>query len=147
LSGENCELKILNRERIYKVFLTVTGMGLINHWSKTGQHQNYEMTKGYVARSMNFAGYRYDIITGNDRDAFMDKVKLMINFDIPVLVLYKTGWELVIGYDEDDDALILRKGNDTANKKDYTDGLEHLVCITDVDILILYSTSCVALLL
>lgn len=133
LSGENCELSILNRERIYKVFLTVTGMGLINHWSKTGQHQNYEVAKDYVGRSMNFAGYRYDIITDDDRSVVMDKVKRMINIDIPVLAKYKTGWELIVGYDEHDNALILRKGNDTANKKDYTDGLENLICVTDTN--------------
>ncbi len=132
LSGEDCELSILNRERIYKVLLTVTGMGLINHWSKTGHHQNYEMAKDYVARSMNFAGYKYDIVRGNDKVAVINKVKRMINSDIPVLALYKTGWELIIGYDENDSSLIFRKGNGVVTQKNYTDGLEYLICVTDI---------------
>lgn len=133
LCGEECDLQALNRERVYKVFLTATGMGLVNHWSKTGQHQNYEMAKDYIARSMRFAGYDYDILADTDENSVMNTAKRMINADIPVLVQYESGWELIVGYNETDNTLTLRKGGGTVDKKDFTDGLKHLVCVTDTN--------------
>lgn len=128
---ENTELALLNRERIYKVFLTVTGMGLVNHWSHVWSSQNYEKAEGFLERSMRFCGYGYEIFDDITADSVMDRVKVSICSDIPVMASYESGWELVIGYDETEGALILRKGEGTVLKKEYTEGLKSLLCVTE----------------
>lgn len=129
---ENTELALLNRERIYKVFLTVTGMGLVNHWSNVWQTQNYEKAEGFLERSMRFCGYGYEIFDDITPASVMERVKLSICLNVPVMASYESGWELVIGYDETEGALILRKGEGTVQKKDYTESLKSLLCVTEI---------------
>ncbi len=133
LSTPDTDIAILNRERVYKVFLTATGMGLANSWSTNGYPHSYEIVQNYVDRSMKFAGYQYETVmyTDGNQEAIMDKIRIMINSDIPVLARYTSGWELVIGYDTEAKTIMLRKGNETAAKNDFTEELEYLVCVTD----------------
>lgn len=128
---KNTELALLNRERIYKVFLTVTGMGLVNHWSNVWQTQNYEKAEGFLERSMRFCGYGFEIFDDITPASVMERVKLSICLNVPIMASYESGWELVIGYDETEGALILRKGEGTVQKKDYTKGLKSLLCVTE----------------
>jgi hypothetical protein len=130
--SDGSDIAQLNRERIYKVFLTVTGMGLSNAWDSAASPSTAlcESAKDYVGRSMRFSGYDYEIVRNTGKSAIMDKIKITINADTPLLARYKSGWELIIGYEEG--AVILQKKKDTQKKKDYADGLEYLVCVTDV---------------
>ena len=52
---EDSPMTALNRERIYKVLLTATGMGVFNHFRPTGtQYSHYEAAPGYLNRYMRF---------------------------------------------------------------------------------------------
>ena len=131
-NGDN-GIALMNRERIYKVFLTVTGMGLANSWRSNGNPFSYEVAKDYVARSMSFAGYEYEVVENTGKDVVMAKIRVAINSNVPVLARYKSEWELVIGYDIDKDTLTIRKGGGSVSVKDYADGVEYLVCVTGTD--------------
>ncbi len=121
----------LNRERIYKVFLTVTGMGLTNYWRSNEYPHNYEIAKDYVARSMNFAGYTYEVVQNTGQDIVMNKIKIMINSNLPVLARYKSKWVIIIGYDIGKNTVSIRKGGGSVSVIDYADKIEYLVCVTD----------------
>lgn len=138
LSGPNVMMQ--NRERIYKVFLAATGMGLINHWTDNIEPtyyaeypQNYEVTKDYIARSMNFAGYRYKVVDQIDPETVMAAVKDRIDAKIPVLAYYHDGWELVIGYDIEKQILLILKENEKEiiEKENFTDQLASIVCVME----------------
>jgi len=119
-----------NREHIYRAFLTATGMGLVTTWKPEGRIHDTEAAKDFIPRSMKLAGYEYEIIRAADKSALMDKIKLMIYADVPVLARYDYGWELIIGYDSEADTVIFRKGGGTDTEEDYDEDLEYLVCVT-----------------
>ena len=129
---EDTPLPLHNRERVYKVFLTATGMGFVNHWDRDGQHQNYEMTDDYINRSMRFCGYTYETVPADAEENVLQRIRYSLCAGIPVMARYTDGWELIVGYDGD--TLILRKGEGTVEKTDYRDGLDFFLFITSTDV-------------
>jgi len=126
---ENSALTLLHRERFYKTFLTVTGMGLTNTWHSEGMPHDYEAAKGYIARSMRFAGYGYEIVENNGAAALMASIRRMVACEVPVLARYEDSWVLLIGYTAD--AVIIQKGEKQEKLRDYAEEIEYIVCVTE----------------
>ncbi len=131
---EESTMAALNRERIYKVLLTATGMGLVNHFGQNGaQHMNYEETPGYLARSMRFCGYAYEEIPAGEPEMLIRSVQLSVHEGIPVLAQYEDGWALIIGYDCQRAVFVLRKGEANEEREIGCPGLIRLIVVTDTN--------------
>lgn len=139
LGGENCDISLLNRERLYKVYLTVTGMGLANHFDplSAGENQSYRFSDDYVKKSMAFSGYAYQSMTKDaySKEQLLNEIITSINSLNPLLFMtYNTEWDkqwkLIIGYDTVNDLLIERKGTGTETVKNWFATLCKLVSVT-----------------
>ena len=131
---EDSPMTALNRERIYKVLLTATGMGVFNHFRPTGtQYSYYEATPGYLDRSMRFCGYAYEELSAEGSENLTDRVRISIGADIPVLAEYEDGWALIVGYDCQRAVYILRKGEANEEREIGCAQLKRMVIVTDTN--------------
>ena len=130
---EDSPMTALNRERIYKVLLTATGMGVFNHFRPTGtQYSDYEAAPGYLDRSMRFCGYAYEELTAEGAENLTDRVRISIGAEIPVLAEYADGWALIVGYDCKRAIYILRKGEANEEREIGCAELKRMVIVTDI---------------
>ena len=135
-SEDDATMADLNRERIYKVLLTASGMGLVNHYDKSGaQHMNYEVTPGYLDRAMRFLGYTWEALPPENAEELMLSVRLSIGAEtgIPVLAQYRDGWALIVGYDTARNMFVLRKGAQNEERENDLSDLVRLVIVTDTN--------------
>lgn len=131
---EDSTIAALNRERIYKVLLTATGMGVFNHFDPTGtQYSHYEAAPGYLDRSMRFCGYAYEELPAVDSEMLFDCVRVSVSERIPVLAEYEDGWALIIGYDGQRAVYVLRKGEANEEREIDHAGLKRMIVVTDTN--------------
>ncbi len=131
---EDSPMTILNRERIYKVLLTATGMGVFNNFHPDGtQYSYYESTPGYLDRSMRFCGYAYEDLRADKVVNLTDRIRCSVCANLPVIAEYDDGWALIIGYDCTKAIYVLRKGETNEERGMDDPHLKRIVLVTDTD--------------
>ena len=95
------------KERFYRAYLLISGVGLINTFSPIDNINTCQYAvDNFLKNTFDYAGYSFRKIGMDEKDDLIELTRMSIDFDRPVLCLCRDekhkiseNWKLIVGYD------------------------------------------------